>query len=189
MTSLAHLRFTSPLGDMLAVAHDGGLVLLEFHDRRDVGGAVARIGERFGGAPDVAAAGDASHPVLRAAREQMLAYFAGERTAFDLPLDPPGDAGAFERRCWDYLSTIPLGETRTYGEQAAAVGSPGAARAVGRANGRNFLAVVVPCHRVVGSTGALTGYGGGVDRKRWLLAHERRHAPVPRESLFAAVGG
>jgi methylated-DNA-[protein]-cysteine S-methyltransferase len=102
-----------------------------------------------------------------AAREQLEQYFAGERRAFDLPLELEGPA--FHRRVWEALLTIPYGETRSYGHIAAQVGDPGAARAVGFANGRNPIAIVVPCHRVIGADGSLTGYGGGLPRKRTLL--------------------
>jgi methylated-DNA-[protein]-cysteine S-methyltransferase len=123
-------------------------------------GAVSRIG--FG-------AGDASDdPRFDAVIAELNEYFAGERTAFDLPLDP--DRGSpFERRVWAELLRIPYGETASYGEIAARIGHPGKARAVGRANGRNPIAIVCPCHRVIGSDGSLTGYGGGLENKRTLL--------------------
>jgi len=111
-----------------------------------------------------------------AAREQLAAYFAGERTAFDLPLRL--DGSAFERRVWAALREIPHGTTTTYGELADRIGEPGKARAVGWANSRNPVAIVVPCHRVVGARGALTGYAGGLDRKRALLVHEGALLPV-----------
>jgi methylated-DNA-[protein]-cysteine S-methyltransferase len=103
--------------------------------------------------------------------EQLRAYFAGELTEFDLPLALVGTP--FQRRVWEFLCTIPFGETMTYGEVAEQLGTPSGARAVGAANGRNPISIVVPCHRLVGSTGSLTGYGGGLDRKRYLLAFER----------------
>jgi methylated-DNA-[protein]-cysteine S-methyltransferase len=98
---------------------------------------------------------------------QLREYFAGERRAFALPLAPSGSP--FERRVWQELLEIPYGETASYGEIARRIGAPSAARAVGLANGRNPIAVVVPCHRVIGANGSLTGYGGGLERKRWLL--------------------
>jgi methylated-DNA-[protein]-cysteine S-methyltransferase len=103
-------------------------------------------------------------------RRQLGEYFAGERTTFDFPLAPEGSP--FERRVWEALRAIPYGTTTTYGELAARLGTPAAARAVGAANGRNPIAIVVPCHRVIGARGELTGYGGGLDPKRALLAHE-----------------
>ena len=112
--------------------------------------------------------------VLGAAREQVAAYFAGELTAFDLPLEPEGTN--FQRRVWDELLRIPYGETWSYGQLAARIGRPHASRAVGTANGRNPIAIIIPCHRVIGANGTLTGYGGGLPAKQWLLDHERSRA-------------
>lgn len=109
---------------------------------------------------------------LAQAHDQLSAYFAGELRAFTLPLRAHGTP--FQQRTWNGLLRIPFGTTWSYGELAAAIGSPGHARAVGAANGQNPLAIVVPCHRVIGANGALVGYGGGLDRKRWLLEHEAR---------------
>jgi methylated-DNA-[protein]-cysteine S-methyltransferase len=103
--------------------------------------------------------------------EQLEAYFAGERREFDLELDLVGTS--FQRQVWEALLTIPYGETRSYGQIAEQIGSPGASRAVGLANGHNPIGIIVPCHRVIGANGSLTGYGGGLDRKRALLALER----------------
>lgn len=113
--------------------------------------------------------------------EQLAAYFAGALTEFDVDLGLDGTD--FQRRVWGALRTIPYGETRSYGEIAEQIGSPGASRAVGLANGRNPISIIVPCHRVVGSTGGLTGYGGGIDRKRTLLALEDRRVPA-QAALF-----
>jgi methylated-DNA-[protein]-cysteine S-methyltransferase len=104
--------------------------------------------------------------------DQLEAYFAGQRTDFDLELGLAGSE--FQRRVWQALLTIPYGETRSYGQVAEQIGASGAARAVGLANGRNPIAIIVPCHRVIGASGSLTGYGGGLDRKRSLLELERR---------------
>jgi methylated-DNA-[protein]-cysteine S-methyltransferase len=109
---------------------------------------------------------------LAAAARQLAEYFAGQRTEFDLPLEMAGTD--FQRRVWAALRQIPYGETVSYGELARGLGKASASRAVGLANGKNPFAVVVPCHRVVGSDGSLTGYGGGLDRKRFLLALEQR---------------
>lgn len=114
---------------------------------------------------------DACPPVLTETAEQLEAYFAGERTDFDLPLAAAGTD--FQQRVWAVLRTIPYGATWSYGELAAQLGQPGAARAVGLANGRNPISIVVPCHRVVGSDGSITGYGGGLERKQTLLDLER----------------
>lgn len=118
--------------------------------------------------PDVR---DDGHPVLVAARDQLSEYFAGTRRDFDLPLAPRGSD--FSRRVWQALADIPYGQTRSYGQVAAVLGLPsGASRAVGAANGRNPVPVVLPCHRVVGADGTLTGYAGGLERKKRLLALE-----------------
>ena len=108
--------------------------------------------------------------------EQLSAYFAGELTEFDLDLELAGTE--FQRRVWAALRTIPYGETRSYGQIAEQIGSSGASRAVGLANGRNPIGIIVPCHRVIGSTGGMTGYGGGIDRKRALLALEKSRKPA-----------
>ena len=109
-------------------------------------------------------------PVLARAARQLAAYFAGELHAFDLPLAAAGTN--FQRRVWDQLVAIPFGETRSYGELATALAMPAGARAVGAANGKNPISIIVPCHRVIAGSGALTGYAGGMAAKEWLLAHE-----------------
>ncbi len=150
---------------MVAAATDRGLCLLEFADRpllpRELGALSGR------GAP---ALGD--HPLLDRLEAQLDQYFAGSRRAFDLPLDAGGTP--FQREVWAALRLIPYGETISYAELARRVGRPEARRAVGAATGRNPLSIVIPCHRVVGSDGALTGYGGGLWRKKLLLELERR---------------
>jgi methylated-DNA-[protein]-cysteine S-methyltransferase len=109
--------------------------------------------------------------LLREARVQLQAYFSEELKSFDLPLRLNGTA--FQQRVWSELCNIPYGETISYGELAGRIGQPKASRAVGLANGRNPISIIVPCHRVIGANGSLTGYGGGLPRKRWLLDHER----------------
>ena len=111
-------------------------------------------------------------PLLTEAARQLTVYFNGELTAFNLPIRLTGSA--FRVQCWQALRTIPYGETISYGEQARRIGNPKAVRAVGGANHHNPISIVVPCHRVIGADGALTGYGGGLDKKQWLLAHEKR---------------
>lgn len=113
-----------------------------------------------------------STPLLQEAVRQLSAYFDGTLTSFDLPLRMEGTA--FRIACWQVLCQIPYGETISYGEQARRIGQTKAARAVGGANHHNPISIVVPCHRVVGADGSLTGYGGGMDKKAWLLMHERR---------------
>jgi methylated-DNA-[protein]-cysteine S-methyltransferase len=114
----------------------------------------------------------AAGPLPEVAR-QLEEYFTGRRRVFDLPVRLEGTE--FQRRAWRMLMEIPYGETRSYGEQAKRIGNPNASRAVGLANGRNPIPIVVPCHRVIGADGSLTGFGGGIERKRWLLAHEGLH--------------
>ena len=152
-----HIIVESPLGALTIVAADGALTGLYFaeHARR----------------PDPAALGRRVRTGFEAAIEQLGEYFAGARTAFDLPLAAGGHA--FQQRVWALLRRIPYGETRSYGELAAELGDPALARAVGAANGRNPLCVVVPCHRVVGAGGRLVGYAGGLARKQALLDLER----------------
>ncbi len=150
----------SPIGPLTLVAAGGALAGV-YLDAERVPAAVA----------GAAAAGeDAS--ALAAAAGQLAEYFAGQRTEFGLPLALNGTD--FQRRVWAALRKIPYGETISYGELARGLGQPSASRAVGLANGRNPIPIIVPCHRVVGSDGSLTGYGGGLDRKRFLLALEQR---------------
>jgi O-6-methylguanine DNA methyltransferase len=160
--SLTITRIETPLGTMVAAAVDQGLVVLDFADRRAARTALRNAARRLKATPTIG-----RHPHLDTLRTQLDEYFAGARRAFDLPLAPRGTA--FEESVWSWLRTIPPGQTRTYAEGASAVGRPQAVRAIGRANGANPLAIVVPCHRVIGSDGDLTGYGGGLWRKRVLL--------------------
>ena len=119
------------------------------------------------------------HPVLVEAIRQLNQYFSGQRRVFDLPLEFRGTD--FQRRAWQALMTIPYGETRSYAQMAQQIDSPAAVRAVGAANGRNPISIIAPCHRVIGSSGELTGFGGGIEAKAWLLAHES-----PQRDLLAA---
>lgn len=152
-------RIDTPVGRLTLVARDAGLaaVLWPDDDPRRV--------------PLASAVDDPGHPVLIAAAGELAAYFAGALTRFAVPLDPAGTA--FQRQVWAALRTIPFGETRSYAAIAAQIGRPRAVRAVGAANGRNPLSIVAPCHRVIGSDGALTGFAGGLAVKRRLLAFER----------------
>ena len=152
--STVHSVIDSPLGPITLTAEDGVLAALWMTEHRHVR---TDLGEEV----------DDCLPVVR---EQLAAYFAGELTEFDVPLALHGTT--FQRTVWDALREIPYGETTTYGELAAAIGNPTASRAVGLANGRNPVSIIVPCHRVIGADGSLTGYGGGIDRKRALLALE-----------------
>jgi len=153
-----YARFDSPLGPVVMVAEDDGLTHVDF-----VGAKYERPV-----APDWIE--DPQAPALAACRRQLAEYFAGERTQFDLPLAPRGST--FQRRVWQEIARVPYGETITYAELARRSGAPGQARAAGAATGRNPIGVVVPCHRIVGSDGSLTGYAGGLERKRGLLELE-----------------
>jgi methylated-DNA-[protein]-cysteine S-methyltransferase len=126
-----------------------------------------------------------SHAPFTVVREQLAEYFAGERQQFDVPLKLAGTP--FQQRVWQELVRIPFGTTITYGELARRVGKPSASRAVGHANSRNPISIIVPCHRVIGANGKLTGYGGGVDKKQWLLAWERSATVAEHRSLFDAA--
>lgn len=170
--TLAAAWIETPLGPMLGVTDAAGAVhLLEFADRTALPGELARLQARHGAAlfgPSAALGGLA---------EQVSRYFRDATAQFDLPLAPAGSA--FARAVWAELARIPPGRTRSYGELALVLGRPGAARAVARANGANQVALLVPCHRVVGANGEPVGYGGKPWRKRWLLEHERRCAAPP----------
>jgi methylated-DNA-[protein]-cysteine S-methyltransferase len=150
----------SPLGELLAIGDEDGLSDLYLP-----------TGKHVRQTPGDARRDDAA---LADVREQLDEYFAGRRRDFDLRLNPHGTP--FQLRVWLALREIPYGETASYGKQAAAIGDPGSARAVGLANGRNPISIIVPCHRVIGADGSLTGYGGGIEAKRWLLDHEAKHA-------------
>jgi methylated-DNA-[protein]-cysteine S-methyltransferase len=151
-----HVVVDSPIGPLTVVADDGSLTGLYMDAQRH------RPGDEVLGLP-----GDPETEPFASAAGQLAAYFAGELTEFDLPLAPAGTL--FQRTVWAALQQIPYGETWSYGQLAGKIGNPAAVRAVGLANGRNPIAVVVPCHRVIGADGSLTGYGGGLDRKRFLL--------------------
>ncbi len=133
-------------------------------------GPTAMHAIQFAGRPTPADWIEGETPLLARAAGQLREYFEGQRTLFDLPLAPRGTP--FQVAAWMALRTIPFGQTRSYGEQAALLGRPTATRAVGAANGKNPLPIVLPCHRVIGANGALTGFGGGIEVKRWLLGHE-----------------
>ena len=166
----SHTVIDSPVGPLTLVAEEGAIVglYMSLQRHRPVDG---EFGEPEGGGLHTG--------LFTAAAGQLDAYFAGERTTFDLPLAPRGSD--FQRRVWAALQEIPYGETESYGQLAEHIGSPGGARAVGLANGRNPIGIVIPCHRVIGSGGSLTGYGGGLERKKQLLDLELTFSGV---SLF-----
>ena len=154
MMSDVYRKIDSPVGTLTLVASDRHLVAIAW--QRD--GEAAPFGAMSEGDP---------HPLLDETERQLCAYFAGELQAFDLPLDFRGTD--FQRRVWQALLTIPFGETRSYRDIAVALGRPTATRAVGAANGRNPIPIVAPCHRVIGANGSLTGFGGGLENKAFLL--------------------
>jgi methylated-DNA-[protein]-cysteine S-methyltransferase len=160
MTRRYRTTMPSPVGELTLVADDAALRLISFPSEAGTARDATAI--------DVAA-GD--HPVLALATRQLEEYFAGTRVEFDIPLAPEGTP--FQQQAWSVLRSIPFGATISYGEQAAQLGDRRRARAVGAANGRNPIPIVVPCHRVVGANGHLTGFGGGIGAKAWLLDHER----------------
>jgi methylated-DNA-[protein]-cysteine S-methyltransferase len=176
----------TPVGDMLALASDEGLSALEFTTVEGPGRGqerLTRLNARLGRWFPPHEIVDRETPAIARAREWLTAYFAGAWAgAGDLRLDMRG--APFETRVWTALRAIPPGGTTSYGAIAQALGSAGASRAVGAANGANPIAIIVPCHRVIGSSGSLTGYGGGLDRKKWLLDHERRWRQEPQPALF-----
>ena len=157
-------RIGSPVGEMLvATDAEGAVRALDFHDYE--ARFLRLLGRHYGEVVLVPG------PAPEAVRQASAAYFSGDLSAFDgVPVKTGGTD--FQRAVWRALRTIPAGETWTYGRLAQAVGSPKAVRAVGLANGVNPIAIIVPCHRVIGANGTLTGYAGGIERKRWLLAHE-----------------
>lgn len=155
---ISYTEIDSPVGRLLLTTDGSALTGVYF----DMPGRSPRELERW--------TRDAKAGPLPETARQLEEYFKGARREFDLPLDLQGTE--FQKRAWRNLLTIPYGETRSYGDQARLIGNPNASRAVGLANGRNPLPIVVPCHRVIGANGSLTGFGGGLERKRWLLAHE-----------------
>jgi O-6-methylguanine DNA methyltransferase len=160
LSASAHTIVDSPVGPLTLVTREGGLAGLYMTQQRH-----RPPQETFG--PQVAAD---DIPVLARTTEQLAGYFAGDITDFNIDLSTSGTP--FQSRVWAALRDIPYGETVSYGELAAVLGQPNASRAVGLANGKNPVGIIVPCHRVVGANGSMTGYGGGVERKRWLLSFE-----------------
>ena len=165
MKAIVHFDFVdSPLGRMRITAVNEGLTSISFD------------GDGYAPPQDPAWVRDPSFPALRRAAAQLTAYFAGERRVFELPLAATGTP--FQRTVWDAIAAVPAGDTISYAELARRAGHPGSARAAGAATGRNPIAIVVPCHRIIGADGSLTGYAGGLDRKRALLALEQKQKPM-----------
>ena len=200
---LSRAVIDTPLGEMIALSSDEGLCALEFISVSDGLRGRSRAGLKTGPYKDGRTGQerltrlnarlarwfppheivDRDSATLRRTRAWLESYFAGATAEVgDLPLDMRG--APFEKRVWQALTEIPPGETTSYGAIATALHSPGASRAVGAANGANPVSIIVPCHRVIGASGSLTGYGGGLDRKTWLIDHERRWRREPQPSLF-----
>jgi methylated-DNA-[protein]-cysteine S-methyltransferase len=167
MKTISYATWTSPLGPMLIAASGDGLIGAWFDGQRHFAGS------------DPAWTHDAEQPLLRDAQRQLQAYFDGRLQRFELALDPVGTL--FQRAVWRAIAAVPYGEVITYAELARAAGAEGSARAAGAATGRNPLSIIVPCHRIVGARGALTGYAGGLARKRALLDLEQ----VPQARIAA----
>ncbi|GAB3487333.1 bifunctional transcriptional activator/DNA repair enzyme AdaA [Marinomonas epiphytica] len=161
-------RLTTPIGPMFICATEQGVCLLEFVDRRMLETEFEDLQKRL---KAQIVSGENSH--IKQMKSELNEYFLGTRKHFDVPLDYPGTD--FQKQVWEALGDIPYGQTASYQQQADHINNPKAFRAVARANGMNRIAIVIPCHRVIGKDGSLTGYAGGLERKRWLLDHEKKH--------------
>jgi AraC family transcriptional regulator, regulatory protein of adaptative response / methylated-DNA-[protein]-cysteine methyltransferase len=164
--------FETPLGEMAAAATKEGICLLEFVSRPALESEFNKLALTFN---ETIKSGSNKH--LRALKKQLQEYFKGKRKEFSLPLITPGTD--FQISAWDVLKKIPYGKTISYLEQAKSIKNPGAVRAVAGANGSNRIAIIIPCHRVIGSDGDLVGYGGGIEKKRWLMEHEKKYSGKP----------
>ncbi len=156
------IQFDSPLGIIIAAANNMGIILVSFNDSELKAESINAHSENIA----------INH--LEMLRIQLKEYFSGKRKVFELALQPTGTS--FQQKVWSELQNIPFGETRSYQQQTNRMGNPKAIRAVASANGKNPIAIVIPCHRIIGSDGSLTGYAGGLWRKKWLLDHEAKHS-------------
>jgi len=163
------IKIESPIGELIAGATEDGVCLLEFTDRRRASRECRDLVKLLKQPLDE---GDNGH--LRTLRKQLNDYFDGKLKEFTVPLVTPGTD--FQQAVWNELLEIPFGSTRSYQEQANILNKPDSVRAVAKANGMNRISIVIPCHRVIGSDGRLTGYGGGLKRKKWLLDHEKKYS-------------
>ena len=162
-------KIETELGIMIAGAVEDGICLLEYSDRRMLNSEYRDLARYFSTTIE-----EGDHKHFRPLLKQLKEYFEGSRKEFTVPLITPGTD--FQKAVWNELINIPYGTTRSYLEQSVALGKPGTIRAVANANGMNRISIIIPCHRVIGSDGHLTGYGGGLKRKRWLLDHEKRYS-------------
>src|SRR5450759_4593476 len=165
-------KIETPLGEMVAGATDEGVCLLEFTDRRMLPTEYKDLTRQLKTTVE-----DGENKHLKILRKQLKEYFDGRRKEFSVPLVTPGSE--FQQAVWKELQNIQFGSTRSYQEQAIALNRPDSVRAIANANGMNRISIVIPCHRVIGSNGRLTGYGGGLKRKRWLLDHEKKYSGQP----------
>ena len=170
---IVYTELDSPLGDMISGASPNGICFLEWHDRGGVERILERVKKRYR-AEVVEATSDI--PVLEQLKIELAEYFDGRRSEFTVPLDPRGTE--FERKVWDQLLKIKCGETLSYGEMARLLDRPGGARAIGRANGSNYISILIPCHRVIETGGGLGGYGGKIWRKKRLLELEASQTAI-----------
>lgn len=167
----------TPIGNMKAAATREGICMLEFIDRKEIDSEIEEIGKLLG-----MEIKSGSNRHLRALKKQLKEYFRGKRKEFTLPLVHCGTD--FQKEVWHSLLKIPYGKTISYISQAEQLSNRSAVRAVAHANGTNRMAILIPCHRVIGSDGDLVGYGGGLERKRWLIDHEKRHSGQPVDGVL-----
>jgi len=171
-------KIETPLGEMIAGSTDEGICLLEFNDRKILPEEYNDLKKLLNTKID-----DGENKHTKTLKKQLKEYFNGIRKEFTIPLVTPGSD--FQKAVWKELQNIPFGVTRSYHEQSVALGNPDSIRAVANANGMNRIAILIPCHRVIGSDGRLVGYGGGLRRKKWLLDHEKKFSGKPVElTLF-----
>jgi AraC family transcriptional regulator of adaptative response/methylated-DNA-[protein]-cysteine methyltransferase len=171
------VQFDTPLGNMTACSADGKLCLLYFGGINHVSDFLKNNSEEVEYNED---------SCITQLKKELDEYFSGRRKNFTIPLLPAGTT--FQKKVWETLIGIPYGSTRSYAEQAALLGNPGSIRAMAKANGANQIAILIPCHRVIGSDGSLTGYAGGLERKKWLLDHEQRFSGKEYDqSLFPEI--
>jgi len=168
------VRLNTPIGEMIAGATEDGVCLLEFTDTRKLSPELRDLERLLGTTIEE---GDNSY--LKMLKTQLSGYFEGKIQEFTVPVVIPGSE--FQKIVWQELMNIPFGSTRSYHRQAEILEIPGSARAVANANARNRISIVIPCHRVIGSDGRLTGYAGGLKRKKWLLDHEKRYSGKPAD--------
>ena len=170
-------KINTPLGEMTAAATDEGICLLEFSDNKVLSSDYENIVLLF-----KTSIKEGRNRHLRQLKKELKEYFTGKRKEFSVPIVVPGTE--FQKSVWSTLLNIPYGTTMSYQEQAHILKNPGSVRAVAHANSMNRIAIIIPCHRVIGSDGKLVGYGGGLERKKWLINHERKHSGKPSDLVL-----